>query len=309
MKKLYTKTPKSFADQVRLLEERNLTITNRDKAEKVLSYISYNRLSNYWYPMLREPKRDEIFEDGSTFEQIFKTYQFDSDLRTITFQAIEQIEIAVRTQIIYHFSHKYGSGFWYQNPEAFRHYPSFLSLLTKVAKNTDDSKQEFITKYRDKYTQYLPPSWKSFEILTFSTLLSILKNIGDHKDLIPIAKSFGLNHSALISWVETFVYVRNICAHHSRFWNIILTISPTWIKNPQGNWVDRWENEERNEHTRDKVLKTYAALCCVKYCLDKINPYHRFGTQLKDLLARYDTINIAKMGFPFNWNDQALWSD
>jgi abortive infection bacteriophage resistance protein len=259
--------------------------------------------------MIREPKAKEIFKDGSSFEQIFKIYQFDSDLRTIVFQAIEQIEIAVRTQMIYHFSHKYKSGFWYTDVDAFKHYPSYVSLLSKVTKNVSASKQEFILKYQANYTQFLPPSWKSFEILTFSTLLAILKNIKNHKDLIPVAKSFGLHHSVLLSWVETFVYVRNICAHHSRFWNIVLTISPTWIKNPQGAWVDRWENEERNIDTDDKVLRTYAALCCIQYCLCKINPYSHFRQELQALINKYSTIDISQMGFPDEWQDQPLWKD
>jgi abortive infection bacteriophage resistance protein len=110
-KQVYNKLPKSFSEQVELLEKRGLIIPNKEKAENILTYISYNRLSNYWFPMLKKPKEEELFKGNSNFETIFKIYQFDSELRTITFQAIEQIEIAIRTQIIYHFSHKYQSGF------------------------------------------------------------------------------------------------------------------------------------------------------------------------------------------------------
>ena len=144
----YNKTPKSFRDQVILLKKRNLTIENEERAEKILEYISYNRLSNYWYPLLQEPKKDEIFKDGSKFNTAFKLYQFDSDFRAITFQAIEQIEIAIRTQIIYHFSHKYDSGYWFENPKAFKSFPFYLKLLNKITSSSDETKQEFITKYK-----------------------------------------------------------------------------------------------------------------------------------------------------------------
>ena len=99
---VYDKTAKSFSEQVLLLKKRNLTIQNEERVERILTYISYNRLSNYWHPLLKEPKHEEIFKDGSKFNTAFRLYQFDSDFRTITFHAIEQIEIAVRTQIIYH---------------------------------------------------------------------------------------------------------------------------------------------------------------------------------------------------------------
>lgn len=264
-------------------------------------------MSNYWYPFLKEPKDEEIFKDGSKFITAFRLYQFDSDFRTITFQAIEQIEIAVRTQIIYHFSHKYDSGFWFENSKAFKNYPFFLRFLNKINSNTEDTKQEFITKYKTKYLQPLPPSWKSFELLTFNSLLSILKNVIDEKDLIPISKSLGLNHKLLVSWVQSFVYVRNICAHHSRLWNIKLTISPTWIRSPKQPWIDRWENEEKNENTADKELKIYAVICCILYCLKSINPYSDYGKNLISLLSKYDEVDERHMGFPENWMEQPLW--
>lgn len=307
VKSNYTKIPKSFRDQVLLLKERNLTIENEDRAERILTYISYNRLSNYWYPLLQEPKSDEIFKDGAKFITAFRLYQFDSDFRTITFQAIEQIEIAIRTQIIYHFSHKYNSGFWFENSKAFKSYPFYLKLLNKISTSTTDTKQEFITKYRSKYLQYLPPAWKSFELLTFNSLLLILKNTTDFKDLIPISKSLALNHKLLISWIESFVYVRNICAHHGRLWNIKLTISPTWIKSPKVPWINRWENEEKNENTSDKELKIYAVICCILYCLKSINPHSYYGKNLVELLNKYSEVDEKHMGFPDNWKDQPLW--
>lgn len=101
----YNKLPKTFEDQVKLLKSRGLHFENEKKAEKILQFVSYNRLSNYWYPFLKVPKSEEIFKEGTSFDAIFRIYQFDSELRTLTFQAIEQIEIAVRTQIIYHVSH------------------------------------------------------------------------------------------------------------------------------------------------------------------------------------------------------------
>ena len=310
----YEKLPKTFADQVQLLKKRGLTIPNEDKAERVLTYISYNRLSNYWYPMLKTPKEDELFKDGSSFETIFKLYQFDSELRSITFQAIEQIEISIRTQIIYHFSHNQDSGFWYVDHEPFSNYPNYVQFLSKITKNVGDTKQEFILKYHRKYEQYLPPAWKSFELLTFTNLLSILKNIKDNKQLIPIAKSIGIHHSLLISWLESFVYVRNICAHHGRLWNIILTIKPEWLKSPRGDWVSRWENDyDPTGHIlekvdkNDRILKIYATICSILYCLQFINPYHKYKKRLLDLFESFPEADLYHMGFPKDWKEQPLW--
>ncbi|WP_299547131.1 Abi family protein [Seonamhaeicola sp.] len=314
LKVTYSKLPKTFENQVKLLKDRGLSIPNEEKAEKILTYISYNRLSNYWYPMLKTPKEEELFKSGASFETIFKLYQFDSELRAITFQAIEQIEIAVRTQTIYHLSHHYKSGFWYQKKEPFRNFPNYIQFLSKVTKNLQETKQEFILKYQRKYIQYLPPSWKSFELLTFTNLLSILKNIKDNKQLIPISKSLGIHHSLLISWLDNLIYIRNICAHHGRLWNIILTIKPEWLKSPKGNWVDKWENNyDPTGHTlenvdeNDKILKIYASICVILYCLQFINPYNKYKKQLLELINKYPEVDLYHMGFPEDWKNQSLW--
>lgn len=315
-KEQYEKLPKTFREQVELLEKRGLTIPNTAKAEKVLTYISYNRLSNYWYPMLKTPKEEELFKEGSSFETIFKLYQFDSELRAITFQAIEQIEIAIRTQIIYHLSHHNDSGFWYTQNESFLDYPNYVDFLSKITKNVKETRQEFILKYHRNYEQYLPPAWKSFELLTFTNLVSILKNIKDNKQLIPIAKSIGLHHSLLISWLESFVYIRNICAHHSRLWNIILTIKPEWLKSPKVKWVNRWENDyDPTGHTlervdkNDRILKIYASMCAILYCLQFVNPYHKYKNRLLELFEKYPEAHLYHMGFPEDWREQPLWNN
>ncbi len=313
-KEIYKKLPKTFSEQVDLLKSRGLNVPNEKKAENILTYVSYNRLSNYWYPMLKNPKEDELFKENSYFDTIFRLYQFDSELRTITFQAIEQIEIAVRTQVIYHFSHEHNSGFWYEKSEVFSKYPNFVQLLSKITKNVQETKQEYILKYHRKYEQYLPPSWKSFELLTFTNLLSILKSIKNNKELIPVAKSLGIHHSLLISWLESFIYIRNITAHHGRLWNIILTIKPEWLKSPQGKWVNRWENDyDPDGHTlekvdvNDKILKFYAGICAILYCLQFINPYHKYKEQLIGLINKYPEVDLYHMGFPKDWEKQDLW--
>lgn len=310
----YNKLPKTFQEQVELLKRRGLIIPNEDKARNILTYVSYNRLSNYWYPMLKLPKEDEIFKPNSSFETIFKLYQFDSELRTITFQAIEQIEIAVRTQIIYHFSIQHNSGFWYEKSEVFLDNTNHLQFLSTINKNVLKTKQEFILKYCRKYEQPLPPSWKSFELLTFTNVVSILKNVKNNKDLIPIAKSLGIHHSILISWLESFIYVRNITAHHGRLWNIILTIKPEWLKSPKKEWVDRWENDyDPDGNTlekvdkNDKILKFYAALCSILYCLQFINPHHKYKDRLLELIKNSPEVDLYHMGFPENWQEQPLW--
>ena len=51
----------------------------------------------------------DAFKTGTTWDMIYNLYVFDRKLRLLVFDAIERLEVAIRTQIIYQLSHKYGS--------------------------------------------------------------------------------------------------------------------------------------------------------------------------------------------------------
>src|SRR5690606_8794981 len=114
----YTKPALDYSSQLHQLESRGLIISNREKTIHLLERISYYRLSGYWYPMLLEPKSNHIFKAGSTFENAFKLYCFDRELRKLISGELEKIEIAVKAKIIYIMSHQYGP-FWYNDQNLF----------------------------------------------------------------------------------------------------------------------------------------------------------------------------------------------
>lgn len=62
------------------------------------------------------------FKPNTYFEDILDRYTFDRHLRLILFDAIERIEIALRTKMIYHLSMAYG-GLWYLNQNLFETTP------------------------------------------------------------------------------------------------------------------------------------------------------------------------------------------
>ena len=76
-----------------------------------LSNISYYRLSAYMYPykQIGDGKFLDSFIPGTTWDMIYNLYVFDRKLRLLVFDAIERLEVAIRTQIIHKLSHKYGS--------------------------------------------------------------------------------------------------------------------------------------------------------------------------------------------------------
>ncbi len=99
----YKKPPLSFEDQADQLLARGMR-GNRDIIVRQLQSVSYYRLSGYWYPF-RQP--DNTFKSGLTFETVWKRYVFDRQLRILVMDALERIEVAIRTQLTYHHAHKH----------------------------------------------------------------------------------------------------------------------------------------------------------------------------------------------------------
>lgn len=92
----YTKSPKSIHDQLELLQERGLIVVNTAIAIHKLEHIGYFRFTGYCKYFQNEYN---IFRTGTTFDMILDSYIFDRKLRLLTIDAIEKIEVSLKTNI------------------------------------------------------------------------------------------------------------------------------------------------------------------------------------------------------------------
>ena len=111
----YTKPPLTFESQADLLLSRGL---QADKAVLIsrLQAVNYYRLSAYLFPFRQ--KSNDNFNENTILDPVWKHYTFDRQLRILVMDSIERIEVAVRTQLAYYFSHHYGA-FGYLNKAFF----------------------------------------------------------------------------------------------------------------------------------------------------------------------------------------------
>jgi abortive infection bacteriophage resistance protein len=294
----YTKPPLTIFDQIKLLESRGLVISDKVKAEKYLANISYYRLSAYLYPF-KNLATDE-YAKVTTFENVLDLYLFDRELRLLIFDAIERIEIAFRTQLIYQPAMN-GGAFWFRDAansdDIARMNEHNYQLETEVARSSEVFVEHFKTKYTE---EEIPPVWMSFEVLSLGLLSKFYQNLKfSSQAKKDIAKHFGLNESLILqSWIRSITYVRNICAHHSRLWNRTLTSRPKIIRKPSRLWIT--SPAPNNE-------KIYYFLCCLWYLLREINPETRFVEKLKALFVKYPNTPLKAMDFPENWEKEAFW--
>jgi abortive infection bacteriophage resistance protein len=305
----YKEQPLLYADQLHRLKNRGLTIENEEKALHLLENISYFRLSGYWYPLFTFPKSNKIFKPGASFNAAFNLYCFDRELRKLVTSELEKIEIAIRAKMIYDLSHAYGP-FWFNNRSLFHNLQKHTESMAKLTSEKERSDEVFIKDFNRIYSDPLPPSWMILEISSFGNLSSFYYNLKPGLCKRLIANHFGLEENVFESWLHCLVYVRNICAHHARLWNRILSISPRIPLNPLNQWLKTVEIKDPcNEKGYLKVNKrTYFLLSMIIYLLNTINPNHSFSLKIKELIKKYPLTDIRAMGFTQNWESENLWN-
>lgn len=318
---VYQKPYLSSQDQVSLLLERGMEISDPKRAEECLSRIGYYRLSAYWYPFRKtrppakgEPNNKPIvisqFRDGTKFSDCIDLYVFDKKLRLHTLDALERIEIALRTDIALLLGH--------HHPEAHRHAPLLHGNFTKKIRNhgttdhekwlakmdelTNSSKEEFAKHFKRKYPESYMPIWIAVELWDYGMLSHFFAGMRI-TDQNKIAHMYGLSSGkTLESWIRYLNVTRNLCAHHSRIWNKPLVITPAPCT--------AGEFPEFESLTRKNGSRYYATALIIQFLLNKVNPSSSWKERLAKLMDELPTneiINISQAGFPNKWADQPFW--
>ena len=294
----YNKQPLDIPALLAMLKARGLAIADEQEAGRILGLVSYFRLANYLRPMEAD-KETHQYKPNSSFENAVALYRFDAALREIVFRAISNIEIALRSKMIHHFSLKYGA-FWFTNMSICNDEHLFLENLNAVDREVRRSKEDYIKEHFSKYKDSaFPPAWKAMELLSRGTLAKLFFNASDNKVKKKIAREFGLpNHLAFESWMNSIAALRNCCAHHARIWNRNYPVTPDLPKRLRNAWI---------KDTNTPFNKLYAQLCCMAYWYNAIDSQNTFTADIKDLLLNYPIVDPAAIGFVKNWQDEPLW--
>ena len=292
----YNKPALSYADQLKKLKQRGLIVNDESTFLNLLEKKSYFRLSGYWYPLLSD-KVKHIFKPGADFDTVYSIYLFDRSLRQLVIRELEKIEIAIRAKMIYIFSHQFGP-YWYTEPSNFKNTQEHSDTISKITDEYSRSDARFIKAFKQKYSNSLPPSWIAFEIISFGSISRLFAEIKSGKSKREVADYFGLDDTTLASWLHGLVYVRNVCAHHSRLWNRVMRIQPVKPHNPKNQWLSNPSIPNN---------RTYYVLSMILYLLNSINESNSMILEFKSLLTKHSNIYPRAMGFPVDWEKEILW--
>jgi abortive infection bacteriophage resistance protein len=325
----YTKPHLTHQQQLAQLVGRGLACPDQRAAIDLLKTVGYYRLSAYIYPFREllpdrtdhspRPYRSDRIRDGVTFEHIEALWRFDRRLRLVCLDAIETIEIGLRSRLAYVLGLRDPLGQVHRqsldadacsrparraglqtNQDAFEQWLAKYDGLANEARNED-----YVVHHRQKYDGDIP-IWIAVEFFDFGALSRLFALLDKH-DQNTIAEETGVHGGPLLAaWLRDVNYIRNLCAHHSRFWNRQPTYKPGKFRPAQigSSLVHAARLEPRN--------KIYVHLAILAYLVRSLDPRQNWPLTLRTLVKKFPDIPGVSpetdMGFPQSWSDLPLWT-
>lgn len=302
----YTKKPLTLSEQIARLKQRGLVFDDESEASAYLFNISYYRLRAYTYPFQDNGENSEhnFIRKDIHFKDIIDLYCFDRRLRSLIFNAIEKIEVAVRTKIVQVYAESTSNSHWYKDERLYRF--GYDDLMVHIDADVNRSNEDFIKHYKSKYNNpSMPPSWMALEVVSFATLSRLFQSLKLDSRKENITEQFGLKKVAILeNWLHAISNLRNCCAHHSRTWNRRFMVSVTLPYNPLYPFMDRTTTGQI------RTNKLFAALSCIAYILDIISPGSDFKKNINVLLkSDCRLLDFKDMGFPKYWQSLPVWRE
>lgn len=270
-----------------------------EQEEQALAYLRYvgaYRLKGYWFHLV-DPQTKR-FPPGWTFAQIAERCELDRELRAATIEAIDRLEVAVRSVMANYLSLKH-SPHWFLNSAIFK--PTRRWGIGQLIRKIEDEVRRadgkrFVSHYFSRHDDpYLPPSWSISECVSFGLWSRTYAILRDPNDKKAICKRFDVDQSEVFqSWIHTLTVVRNIAAHHGQLLRVQLGVSPSSYKAASIRFAD--------------PKSFFAAATVIHYLLSKTGLPHRWKEDLIKIFARYPSVDIADLGFPVNWQSQPGWT-
>ena len=324
----YGKPHATYPERVAVLRSRGLECPDEAVAIELLKTVGYYRLSAYVYPFRllldagdqrqQSPThfRSEQIRSGTTLEMVEQLWLFDRRLRLLVLDAVETIEVGLRSRIGYRLGER--DIFGHLNPRSLNEtacgraarrptfdirtvHDEWLSLYRRAV---HAAKEDFIRHNVHKYNEI--PIWIALEVLTFGNTV-MLFNLMRQEDQTALARELDLKGGSLLGgWLETVNYVRNVAAHHARLWNRTTTLK---VRRPKPAQVNA-----SLQHLADgSVLteKIYASLAVMAHLATRFDINSTWPARLRRHVESFPTQTgmspMASMGFPAGWNTLELW--
>jgi len=318
-----TKPYTTVQQQLTILNSRGIELG--DDAERWLGVVTYYRLSGYAYPYrvindVGPPvKRGDDYEAGTRLEYVTRLYEFDRKLRTLLFDGLERVEVALRRGIADIIGKNDPLG--YRDASLFRDSFAHADWLDTVhtkrlakARRRDAAIKHHFEKYGGEC-----PIWVAVDALDFSDASRLFEGLRA-RDQFQVAEAIGIridlsvlsrrqrtkvtSHHPMGRWLEQATVARNIAAHHGRLWNRGLApANGTAMRTVRGlEGVPAGQSES-----------VFGLLCFVSVVLETTSPgstwINKVRTLIETELLSIPGRTAAEMGAPEGWRSLPMWRE
>jgi abortive infection bacteriophage resistance protein len=328
----YDKPHLQYSELRATLSRRGMDVGDRATAETTLRTVGYSRLKAYTYPF-RVPMpagskretpyqaRGKDFVPGTKLEHAVSLYKFDKGLRKVCIEGLQDLEISLRSAI----AHILGKRSQFGHlavahldqgscaaPDKDGRPGMDAWLRTYQEARAQGKEEDFVAHHLIKYGNDLP-IWLTTEILTFGGLVRLFSLLAD-PDKTAVAKYFQVTDGRRFhKWLLAMNGLRNVCAHHHRLWNRILTYE---LKIPPATVGP----ELAHLAALPKEKRVYDALALLSYLLKSHDAGSQWPATLRTQLKKFPENDVLQpdsggpvldmeysMGCPKGWESLALW--
>ena len=303
-----SKVFKTLDEQIEILKNRGLVIQNPTVAKNILLRENYFFINGYRHLFAKE-KGNDLFLDGTTFEELYATFSFDRKIRNTFFRYILVVENNIKSIISYQLSKKYGyKEKEYLNPDNFNQDPlrrrQVNDVISKMKRQirVNGDKHTATMHYLSKYG-YIP-MWILVKVLSFG-IVSELYAILRYEDQRAIADVYNTTPEVLSLYLSIVANFRNLCAHEE-----ILYDYRTQRSIPDTN-IHAALNIQRDElgyvYGKNDLFALMIMLKTLLATEDFRNMVYEIGYAIEVMDHHVDTVPLSdilhKVGFPDNWKD------
>jgi abortive infection bacteriophage resistance protein len=228
--------------QIAILRGRGLTVDG-SKALRVLEQENYYGVINGYKDFFLQVDSTGVFitpdqyKPGATFEEIYKLYSFDRDLRNILLEYLLKFESNLKSKISYRFSETYKEPHAYlilknysRDPKKLKSVLDLISTISSTISRKGKNNNP-IGHYLDKHDGV--PLWVLVNYLTMGNMqyfYTCLTTPVQNEIAKDFAKQYKREYNTTIHFtpdmleniIKTVTFFRNVCAHEERLYSFKL---------------------------------------------------------------------------------------
>lgn len=284
----------TYEEQLSLLEKRGIKIKDRERALLKIKNINYYKIKEFAEPF----KKVEIIEENGiqikketyeciSFEGIITRFYTDKNLRIYLLDAIEKVELSIKTKLGYLLGKYYGeNGYlefknWCNKDKYCQYYirdqeKQFIRRINEYILERDNAFIKEILK--DSNSSKKIPIWLIMEILTFGDIVKIYE-LMSNKLRKELSAEYDLEANTLEKYLKNLKLVRNFSAHNKKIIDLKLITCPPLRK--------EWE-----DYLEPNIKGLAITIFILKQLINKINPKYGFGNIHKTLSKYISHKNI-----------------